>query len=109
MTRHTTSVTASIRHPNSSASWFDMRAPRASRSISACGWSRMRCQPQTSASDKVVPWSGLDLINAFNTRKKTDTAGRTFAVDTDGVVEIRVTGWALRTEVCQQVFEEAGV
>ena len=63
----------------------------------------------TNASDKVVPWSGFDLINAFNTWKKTDAAGRTFAVDTDGVVEIRITGLAWRTEVCQQVFEEAAV
>jgi putative transposase len=63
----------------------------------------------TNASDKVVPWSGFDLINAFNTWKKTDAAGRTFAVDTDGVVEIRITGLAWRTEVCQHVFEEAAV
>jgi hypothetical protein len=63
----------------------------------------------TSASDKVVPWSGFDLINAFNSWKKTDAAPRTFAVDTDGVIEIRVTGLAWRTEVCQQVFEEAAV
>jgi hypothetical protein len=86
-----------------------MRAPRASRSISACGWSRMCCQAPTSASDKLVPWSGFDPINAFNSWKKTDAAGRTFAVDTDGVIEIRVTGLAWRTEVCQQVFEEAAV
>jgi putative transposase len=63
----------------------------------------------TNASDEVVPWSGFDPINAFNTWKKTDAAGRTFAVDTDGVVEIRITGLAWRTEVCQQVFEEAAV
>lgn len=63
----------------------------------------------TSAPDKMVPWSGFDLINAFNAWKKTDAAGRTFAVDTDGVTEIRVTGLAWRTEVCQQVFEEAAV
>jgi hypothetical protein len=69
----------------------------------------MCCQAPTSASDKLVPWSGFDPINAFNSWKKTDAAGRTFAVDTDGVIEIRVTGLAWRTEVCQQVFEEAAV
>ena len=63
----------------------------------------------TSASGKVVPWSGFDLINAFNRWKTTDAAGRTFAVDADGVIEIRVTGLAWRTEVCQRVFEEAAV
>src|SRR6201993_2239381 len=63
----------------------------------------------TNASDKVVPWSGFDLINAFNAWKKTDAAGRTFVVDGDRVTEIRVTGLAWRTEVCQQVFEEAAV
>ncbi|MFC7450749.1 RNA-guided endonuclease InsQ/TnpB family protein [Rhodococcus daqingensis] len=59
--------------------------------------------------DVVVPWSGFDLINAFNTWKKTADAGRVFVVDADGVAEIRVTGLAWRTEVCQQVFEEAAV
>ncbi|MDT5260414.1 MAG: putative transposase, partial [Mycobacterium sp.] len=54
-----------------------------------------------------VPWTGFDLINAFNTWKKTEDAGRVFTVDTDGVAETVVTGLAWRTEVCQQVFEEA--
>ncbi|WP_378404233.1 RNA-guided endonuclease TnpB family protein [Rhodococcus daqingensis] len=57
----------------------------------------------------VVPWSGFDLINAFNAWKKTADAGRVFVVDADGVAEIRVTGLTWRTEVCQQVFEEAAV
>jgi putative transposase len=56
-----------------------------------------------------VPWSGFDLINAFNAWKKTEDAGRAFAVGTDGVAEVVVTGLAWRTEVCQQVFEEAAV
>jgi putative transposase len=56
-----------------------------------------------------VPWTGFDLINAFNTWKKTEDAGRVFIVDTDGVAETVVTGLAWRTEVCQQVFEEAAV
>ncbi|MFC7450279.1 RNA-guided endonuclease InsQ/TnpB family protein [Rhodococcus daqingensis] len=59
--------------------------------------------------DVAVPWSGFDLINAFNTWKKTADAGRVFVVDAEGVAEIRVTGLAWRTEVCQQVFEEAAV
>ena len=54
-----------------------------------------------------VPWTGFDLINAFNAWKKAEDAGRVFTVDTDGVTESVVTGLAWRTEVCQQVFEEA--
>jgi putative transposase len=56
-----------------------------------------------------VPWTGFDLINAFNTWKKTETAGRVFIVGTDGVAETAATGLAWRSEVCQQVFEEAAV
>ena len=32
----------------------------------------------------VVPWSGFDLINAFNAWKKTEDAGRVFVVAADG-------------------------
>ena len=56
-----------------------------------------------------VPWSGFDLINAFNAWKKTEDAGREFAVGTAGDTEIRVTGLAWRNQVYQQVFEEAAV
>ncbi len=56
-----------------------------------------------------VPWTGFDLINAFNAWKKTEGAGRVFTVDADGGVEVRVTGLSWRREVCQQVFEEAAV
>lgn len=56
-----------------------------------------------------VPWTGFDLINAFNAWKKTEAAGRVFTVDTAGVAEWVVTGLAWRTQVCQQVFEEAAV
>jgi putative transposase len=56
-----------------------------------------------------VPWTGFDLINAFNRWKKTEDAGRVFIVDTDGSADVVVTGLAWRTEVCQQVFEEAAV
>jgi putative transposase len=59
--------------------------------------------------DTGVPWTGFDLINAFSAWKKTEDAGRVFAVDADGVTETVVTGLAWRTEVCQQVFEEAAV
>jgi putative transposase len=33
-----------------------------------------------------VPWSGYDLINAFNAWKRSEEAGRVFVVDTDGVI-----------------------
>jgi putative transposase len=56
-----------------------------------------------------VPWTGFDLINAFNVWKKTQDAGRVLAVDTDGAAEVVVTGLLWRAEVCQQVFEEAAV
>src|ERR1700757_560192 len=56
-----------------------------------------------------VPWTGFDLINAFNAWKKTEAAGRVFVVDARGGVEVAVTGLSWRREVCQQVFEEAAV
>ncbi len=54
-----------------------------------------------------VPWTAFDLINAFNAWKKTEDAGRVFAVDAAGVAAVEVTGLTWRTRVCQQVFEEA--
>jgi putative transposase len=62
-----------------------------------------------SNPDTDVPWTGFDLINAFNAWKKTEVAGRVVAVDSDGVAEVVVTGLPWRAEVCQQVFEEAAV
>jgi putative transposase len=56
-----------------------------------------------------VPWTGFDLINAFNAWKKTEVAGRVVSVDSDGVAEVVVTGLPWRAAVCQQVFEEAAV
>jgi putative transposase len=56
-----------------------------------------------------VPWSGFDLINTFNAWKKTEDAGRVFAVDAAGDTEVRVTGLAWRNQVYQQVLEEAAV
>jgi hypothetical protein len=57
----------------------------------------------------VVPWSGFDLINAFNAWKKTEDAGCVFVVAADGTSTKRVTGLAWRHEVAAQVFEEAAV
>jgi putative transposase len=57
----------------------------------------------------VVPWTGFDFINLFNTWKTTEQAGRTIAVDRVGNATVKATGLAWRTEVCQQVFEEAAV
>ncbi len=56
-----------------------------------------------------VPWSGFDLINTFNGWKKTDAAGRVFAVDSAGDAAQVEAGLRWRTEVCQQVFTEAAV
>jgi putative transposase len=56
-----------------------------------------------------VPWSGFDLINAFNAWKKTEAAGRVFAVARDGTTTKQVTGLAWRHQVAAQVFEEAAV
>ena len=47
-----------------------------------------------------VPWSGFDLINAFNAWKRSPEAG---------LNEEGQTGLAWRDEVCQQVLEEAAV
>ena len=55
-------------------------------------------QPKTDAG-AAVPWTGLDLINAFNTWKKTQAAGRVFTVDADAVADTTVTGLAWRGEV----------
>jgi putative transposase len=57
----------------------------------------------------VVPWSGFDLINAFNAWKRSAAAGRVIAVDPAGTATVEATGLSWRGEVCQQVFEEAAV
>ena len=57
----------------------------------------------------VVPWSGFDLINAFNAWKRSAAAGRVFTVDTAGSAQVAATGLTWRGQVCQQVFEEAAV
>ena len=35
-----------------------------------------------------VPWTGFDLINAFNTWKRSEDAGRIFAVDLNGAAHV---------------------
>jgi putative transposase len=56
-----------------------------------------------------LPWSGFDLINAFNAWKRSEAAGRVFVVAPDGSVTKQVTGLGWRGEVSAQVFEEAAV
>ena len=56
-----------------------------------------------------VPWTGFDLINAFNSWKKTPDAGRVFVVGEHDLPCVMAVGLPWRTEVCQQVFEEAAV
>ena len=56
-----------------------------------------------------VPWTGFDLINQFNTWKRSEAAGRTWAVDTGGTAELTGRGLPWRDQVCAQVFEEASV
>jgi putative transposase len=56
-----------------------------------------------------VPWSGFDLINVFNAWKRSEAAGRVFAVAPDGTITKQVIGLGWRHEVSAQVFEEAAV
>jgi putative transposase len=56
-----------------------------------------------------VPWSGFDLINAFNTWKRSEAAGRVFVAAPDGTITMQVTGLWWRHQVSAQVFEEAAV
>jgi putative transposase len=63
-----------------------------------------RAEPQAK-----VPWSGFDLINAFNAWKGSEAAGRVFVAAPDGTITKQVTGLGWRHEVSAQVFEEAAV
>jgi putative transposase len=56
-----------------------------------------------------VPWSGFDLINAFNAWKRSEAAGRVFVATPDGIITMQVTGLRWRHEVAAQVFEEAAI
>jgi putative transposase len=62
-----------------------------------------------AGSEVKVPWSGFDLINAFNAWKRGEAAGRVFVAAPDGSITRQVTGLAWRHEVSAQVFEEAAV
>jgi putative transposase len=64
---------------------------------------------KTTDPSVTVPWSGFDLINAFNAWKRSEAAGRVFVVAPDGTITKQVTGLAWRQEVSAQVFEEAAV
>jgi putative transposase len=64
---------------------------------------------RSAGEDVRVPWTGFDLINAFNAWKRSARAGRVFAVDGAGTATVVATGLSWRTEVCQLVFEEAAV
>jgi hypothetical protein len=57
--------------------------------------------------DVKIPWSGFDLINAYNAWKCDEAAGRVFVAAPDGTIVKRVTGLAWRHEISAQVFEEA--
>jgi putative transposase len=61
-----------------------------------------RAEPQVK-----VPWSGFELINAFNAWKRGEAAGRVFVAAPDGTITKQVTGLGWRHEVSAQVFEEA--
>ena len=65
-------------------------------------------QRKTDSSAE-MPWTGYDLINAFNAWKKTAAAGRLLVVSPDAEAEIIVTGLQWRSQVCQEVFEHAAV
>jgi len=60
-------------------------------------------------SQAKVPWSGFDLINAFNAWKRSEAAGRTFVAAPDSILTMQSTGLGWRHEVSAQVFEEAAV
>jgi putative transposase len=57
----------------------------------------------------IVPWSRYDLINAFNSWKQSEAAGRMFVVAPDGTSTKQVTGLGWRHDVSAQVFEEAAI
>jgi putative transposase len=56
-----------------------------------------------------VPWSGYSLINWWNAWKRSEDAGRRFAVDLSGRAELVDVGLSWRNQVSAQVFEEAAV
>jgi hypothetical protein len=71
--------------------------------------SPMRWLPGRAIRQSPCPWSSFDLINAFNTWKRSEAAGRVFVVAQDGIVTELAVGLTWRREVSAQVFEEAAV
>jgi putative transposase len=65
--------------------------------------------PDCGAPAVRVPWTGFDLINAFNAWKRSEAAGRRFIVNTTGTTGVEVTGLPWQDQVLAQVFEEACV
>jgi putative transposase len=59
-----------------------------------------RARSKTERARATCPWSGFDLINAFNSWKRSLEAG---------ITDEGTSGLCWRDEVCQQVFEEAAV
>jgi IS605 OrfB family transposase len=88
-----------VRHPGASRFAYNQCLRLLTDALTA-----RRADPQVR-----VPWSGFDLINAFNAWKRSEGAGRVFVVAPDGNTTVRVTGLAWRHEVAAQVFEEAAV
>jgi putative transposase len=72
-------------------------------------WVTEALEARKANPSQTVPWSGFDLINAFNRWKVNETAGRVFVVAPDGTTTKEVTGLSWRREVSAQVFEEAAV
>ena len=70
---------------------------------------RQALQDRRRDSSLKVPWTGFDLINAFNVWKRSAAAGRVFTVDPAGTTTVAATGLSWRGQVCQQLFEEAAV
>src|SRR5215213_2133002 len=80
--------------------------PRAGGDARPTRWSvEVRLQPVPSADHRCphakrtdphvrVPWSGFDLINAYNAWKGSEAAGRVFSVARDGATTKKVTGLA---------------
>jgi len=66
-------------------------------------------EKKTNDPTIAVPWSGFDLINAFNVWKRSEAAGRSFVVSPDGTITKQVTGLVWRNEISAQVFVEAAV
>jgi putative transposase len=85
-----------------------LRLHKDARDASECG--RGRDSTPGVGSDAVrVPWTGFDLINAFNKWKRSEAAGCRFLVDPTGMTRVEVTGLAWQGKVLAQVFEEACV